>query len=864
MKTLLAFTLSLLSLSAISQPAIEWQNTIGGDGRDTLLCIRQTSDGGYIAAGYSWSTLSGDKTENSTSTDYWIVKLNAAGGIQWQNTIGGSGEDRLADIRQTADGGYIVGGSSYSDISGDKTENRIGLGHDYWILKLDAAGNIQWQNTIGGSRYDFCVTIQQTADGGYIAGGHSDSDISGDKTENSLQGRHDYWIVKLDATGNIQWQNTIGGTHEDFFTSLQQTSDGGYILGGSSLSGISGDKTEPNLGASSSDYVDFWVVKVNATGAIVWDNTIGGDRNDALYSVIQTIDGGYLLGGHSDSPISDDKTENSNTGLGHDYWIVKLSTSGNVEWQNTITGLYSDYLYSVAPTSDGGYILGGNSNSPDSLDKSEDRIGWEDIWVVKINASGSILWEKTIGGTDYNGTSSIQQTADGGFIIGGTSHSDISGDKTENSLGGKDYWIIKLAPETTTTCNASFTYTIQQTTYTFQNTSTGSNLTYLWDFNDGNFSALQNPVHTFLQSGTYNICLTTSDTSGCNDVQCNSITIVISSNLVWPGDANSDGIANNFDLFAIGIGFGISGPTRTNATNNWIGQTATDWQLQLAGGANLKHVDCDGNGTIGFSDVDAIQQNYGLTHSKGDGSSGRANGDLFLVFPLDSFFTGDTITGEIHLGAASAPVSNVYGIAFSLTYNENIVDSGSFRMDFVNSWMAPDNNRISLTKDLYAASKIDAGLSRINHSNISGAGKIADVSFVIQDNIDGKDHLTLPLELQFENVQAIDRDEAAVGITSTGDTLFITDKTTGLKNLNGGYGVTVFPNPAQGRITVLSEVPVESYSMFDITGKEVFTVNHQASRQFVVDLTALHPGVYFITLRDAAGSAVQKKIVVSR
>src|SRR6185436_104985 len=191
--------------------------------------IQQTADGGYILGGTSASDISGDKTENSNgSYDYWIIKTDSSGNIQWQNTIGGSDADLLISIEQTNDGGYILGGWSKSNISGDKTENTNGI-EDYWIVKTDASGNIQWQNTIGGNNYDELCSIRQTIDGGYILGGTSGSDISGDKTENS-NGTLDYWIVKTNSTGTIQWQNTIGGSAVDSIHSIQQTADGGYIM----------------------------------------------------------------------------------------------------------------------------------------------------------------------------------------------------------------------------------------------------------------------------------------------------------------------------------------------------------------------------------------------------------------------------------------------------------------------------------------------------------------------------------------------------------------------------------------------------------------------------------------------------------
>jgi len=437
-------------MKAFSQaPEIEWQNTIGANNDDELLSIDQTSDGGYILGGYTPSGLSGDKTEASLGLyDYWVVKLNSAGTIQWQNTIGGSSDDLLFSIQQTSDDGYIIGGCSNSVMSGDKTEGLIG-DYDYWVIKLNDSGAIEWQNTIGGSDKDALFSIQQTTDGGYILGGDSYSGISGDKTEPSL-GNADYWVVKLNSTGAIQWQNTIGGSEDDHLYCLQQTSDDGYILGGYSNSGLSGDKTEASLG----DY-DYWVVKLNNIGALEWQNTIGGSHYDQLYSIQETSDGEYIVGGYSLSGISGDKTEPS---LGSaDYWVVKLKSNGVIKWQNTIGGSSADDLYSVQQTSDGGYVLGGYSFSDISGDKTEASLGNYDYWVVKLNSTGTIQWQNTIGGSGIDHLRSIQQTSDGGYILGGDSWSGISGDKTEASSGGYDYWVVKLYPFT---CNFPSSFSI--------------------------------------------------------------------------------------------------------------------------------------------------------------------------------------------------------------------------------------------------------------------------------------------------------------------------------------------------------------------------------------------------------------------
>ena len=429
----------IVTSSVFSQaPAIQWQNTIGGNSDDELYSVHQTVDGGYILGGTSKSIISGDKTEGHQAQDYWVVKLNSSGLIEWQNTIGGSSDDYLECVQQTSDGGYILGGYSNSNISGDKTENSVGS-FDYWVIKLNSSGSIIWQNTIGGALEDKLHSIQQTSDGGYILGGESKSDITGDKTENNF-GSSDYWVIKINSTGGIVWQNDIGSFSDEYLNSVKQTSDGGYILAGYTNSGIAGDKTENSLGGT-----DYWVVKLNSSGVIEWQNTIGGSSEDNLFSAEQTTDGGYILGGWSYSGISADKTDATNGN--YDYWIVKINSLGNIQWQNGIGGSDADYLYSVQQTTDGGYILGGYSRSVISGDKADPKIGGNDYWILKLNSTGTIIWQNAIGGSAgdlIQSPHTLEQTVDGGFVVGGYSSSNISGDKTENSMGSTDYWVVKL------------------------------------------------------------------------------------------------------------------------------------------------------------------------------------------------------------------------------------------------------------------------------------------------------------------------------------------------------------------------------------------------------------------------------------
>ncbi len=357
---------------------IEWENTIGGSGADYFADAVGTTDGGFMLAGWSFSPVSGEKTAARIGeSDYWIVKINSEGVIEWQQTYGGNNSDQLSEIENTTDGGFILGGISYSGASGNKSEPLMGA-NDFWIVKINAAGIIEWENTIGGNNYEFFKQIHQTPDGGFILCGTSKSEISGDKTEATVggTGNDDTWVLKLDAEGNILWQNTIGGFSIDGAADISLTGDGGFIVLSGSNSGIGGDKTTSAVGG-----YDYWLIKLNSLGSIEWNQTIGGTSDEFVNSVQQTSDEGYLIGGYSLSGISGNKTE-MNLGL-HDYWIVKTDAAGNLIWENTIGGNNSDRLANALQSQDDGFFLAGYSSSPVSADKTEASAS-TDFWIVKL------------------------------------------------------------------------------------------------------------------------------------------------------------------------------------------------------------------------------------------------------------------------------------------------------------------------------------------------------------------------------------------------------------------------------------------------------------------------------------------------
>jgi hypothetical protein len=432
---ILSILLFAISINSFSQPVIGKQKTIGGNAVDLLGGLWPTSDGGMILGGRSFSTISGEKTEtNNGVDDYWVVKLDKSGSMQWQRTLGGTDVDEILALQQTKDGGYILAGNSLSSPSGDKAENK-GV-FDFWVIKLNSFGSVEWQKALGGDSYEFCNSVQQTKDGGYLIGGSSVSNISGDKTENS-KGGYDFWIVKLSSSGIKLWDKTIGGSSDEFLNHVIETTDGGYFLGGISTSNISGDKSENTRG-----FNDFWAVKLDANRNKQWDKTAGGTDNDYTNGLVQTPDSGYILGGASASNISGEKTENSRGGF--DFWVVKLNKNGKVQFDKTMGGSADEYGQNVENTSDGGIIICGGSQSNISGEKTENSRGGQDYWVIKLNNNGAIQWDKTIGGDGDDNLLSVKEVQKDKYLLGGYSTSNISGDKTENSRGEDDYWVVNL------------------------------------------------------------------------------------------------------------------------------------------------------------------------------------------------------------------------------------------------------------------------------------------------------------------------------------------------------------------------------------------------------------------------------------
>ncbi|MBL7191746.1 choice-of-anchor D domain-containing protein, partial [bacterium] len=386
----------IICAAAAAQPDTLWTKTFGGSDSDYGYCVQQTSDGGYIIAG---------TTGIGIAADVYLIKTDALGNQQWYQTFGGSSNDQGRSVQQTSDGGYIIAGYSYS----------FGGIPDVYLIKTDASGNQQWDQTLGGASEDKGYCVQQTFDGGYIIAGYTKSYGAGDE---------DVFIIKTDVMGNEQWNQTFGCSDQDKGYFVRQTNDNGFIITGYT-------RFYP-----SSDSCDVYLIKTDRNGNEEWSQTFGvGDNWDEGHCVNQTSDGGYIITGLI------------NYGPDVDVLLLKTDQFGIEEWNQTFGGFSTDEGHSVQQTLDGGYILAGLTLS----------FGPGNVYLIKTDDSGNLQWQQTFGGDAGEYGESVQETSDGGYIIGGYTGS--------YGAGGYDVYLIRLE---------SYIYFINPSQLNFIDTGIGS------------------------------------------------------------------------------------------------------------------------------------------------------------------------------------------------------------------------------------------------------------------------------------------------------------------------------------------------------------------------------------------------------
>lgn len=519
----------------VRPPRIQWQQTIGGDADDSPTKVIEMPDGSFVIGGTSRSGVSGNKTsprldselrsivpdENGDvwiGRDAWVIMLNSSGLKEWDRTFGGLGTDTLVDIVPAPDGGVFIGGTGFRGevipLDIPCLEPFCGWAlfdgsQDYFVARIDAAGHTLWQQFLGGDNHESLAGLAIGPDNSVTLSGGSISPIGGNKTVPHF-GDYDAWIARLDPAGSRIWDRSFGGASADQISLAQGTSDGGMILCGVSFSEPSGNKSSPAHGQG-----DVWLLRLNAAGEKLWEQSLGGIGYETPLKLFETPDGGFLIGCGSASPISGNKTSpslDSNPRVAGDFWIVRVDAQGGILWDKAFGTRSWDLLLDFQPTASGGAVFSGvryadpatgflllpfefrliqvDENGIELWSKvfdadSTSAVGWlssrilplpdqgvligatsfadgtnslqtsptlglADCWLLRLDSRGDKLWDLSLGGDADDGFWTLDRCRDGGFIVGIASESapiGTGGNKTNQGYGESDIWVVKLSPE---------------------------------------------------------------------------------------------------------------------------------------------------------------------------------------------------------------------------------------------------------------------------------------------------------------------------------------------------------------------------------------------------------------------------------
>jgi hypothetical protein len=363
----------------------------------------------------------------------------------WDKHYGGSKDEIIAVVIESPGHGLLLAGSSFSGQSFDLTEpNRDSslLSSDFWIIRTDPTGNKLWERRFGGSQGETLLHAIAASDGGYLLAGISYSDNDGDVSEpnhDSTLMTPDIWIVKTDSLGNKQWDARFGGSSSEQMGEVVEFSSGKYLIAGSTFSGVSGEVSEPGQGGW-----DYWMVIIDGNGNYLMDKRFGGSSDEFCTSAALLSSGSFVIGGYSRSGSGGDKTQPGQGGA--DYWIIRTDTSGNKSWDKSFGGSLNDWLFDLAIAPNKDIILGGQSFSGATGDKSEPNHdagpNGSDRWIIRADSAGNKLWDKTYGADQIEDVNNIEVLSNGNIMICGESYSSQNGDKSEPNLGPEQTWIL--------------------------------------------------------------------------------------------------------------------------------------------------------------------------------------------------------------------------------------------------------------------------------------------------------------------------------------------------------------------------------------------------------------------------------------
>jgi len=862
MKQIITLLTIILITNSLTAQIIEWEQNYGGYHNDVLNKLIPTNDGGFLLAGTTVSD-DGDVENNYGGSDGWVVKINKVGNIQWEQNYGGSQNDQFFSLIPTNDGGFMLGGSSASN-NGDVGANYGG--NDYWVVKIDNLGNIQWSQNYGGSEYDKLTALAQTNDGGFILGGFSTSN-DGDVGAN--YGEQDYWVVKIDNVGNIEWSQNYGGNERDDLTSLTQTNDGGFILGGHAYSengdvqdnngwqdywiakidNLGNLQWSQNYGGSNSDICtsllktnddgfllggyspidddvdvegfNYWIIKIDDAGNIQWTQSYDKDQTDRLISLAHTNDGGFILGGWS--------VENLNDG-DFNYWVVKIDDLGNLQWEQTYGGSDTDRFTSLAATTDGSFILGGYSKSSDG-DVGGNN-GYDDFWVLKIKDIKQTITAKPFYDENENGLL----------------------DGTEQLFYNLPIAISPTAAAITNNTDGTTTFYVDTTTYTIQYDNTSNGLWQVANAPESYTIEITEPIDTsfyFPMQPVTDFYIQWVDLS-TSIVRCNretNVWLTYTNNSSESTNGYANLVTNNLAEFVSSIPpvDSIAGDTLF-----WFYEDLhPTHSKQIKTIFTMPSVDNLGDDIVFEAQIETWE---GYANDK-DVSTSEL---VCSCDPNDKLVTPIGI-GEENYTLFEDSLFN-YTIRFQNTGNDtafNVIIQDTINENLnIETYQFIASSHDVNTKINESERTIEFQFNNIYlpDSNVNEIGSHGFVKFSMESNPNLAENTSI------ENTAGIYFDLNPPIITNTTQNLMVSELPTALEEIPATPSFQIYPNPNTGKFTIDNQNQnIQSIKIYNVIGKLI--QEHKVDGNKIdIDINA-NLDIYFLSLETKEGIFVEKVII---
>lgn len=787
-----------------------------------------------------------------------IITLNSTAqspSWKWAKSAVGLGVSGKQVINDSNGNTYVVGEFSCQTLNFDSiTLTNAGNNYqDAFIVKYDAHGNALWAKSLGGSFTDAATSVAIDNSGNvYVTGYFYGTTLPFSGTILTTIGGADFFLLKYDSAGNLLWAKSAGGSADEKGMSLFSDFFGNLVVTGFFYSPtITFGTTVLTKDTTNNSAPDIFVVKYDNIGNVLWAQRAGGSGNDIGKSVsIDPFNNIFVAGYFSSPSITFGTTTLTNAG-GNDVFIVKYNSVGNLLWAKSAGGISDDDIGSISSDASGNVIVTGMFKSPTIMfgttTLTNAGSGTSDIFLAKYDVSGNVIWAKTAGDiSDDEGRSVSIDTA--GNIY-------MTGFFADTSIVFGNYTL------TNTFNSNSFFYDIFIVKYSLSGNVVWAKST------GGNSDDVGNSVSVDVNGNVFvtGYFWSTTIPFGTSLLSYSNSSFFVAKLVddVWPGDSDNNAIVNNNDLLPIGLYFGQTGAPRASISNVWQADSAVNWGITMSNGFDIKHVDCNGDGTIDVNDTLAINLNFNLTHAippYTDYTDERpAIPDIYFITSGNSYNAGDWVTAEVWLGNSTVPVSDLYGIAFNVSYSSLLVQSGTESITFPVSWLGtPGTNIIKIGKIDAFTNLVYGAETRIDHTNASGFGKIAEFKFQLKTTIAS----TSTMHFSISNYSGNNALGVSQEFNTINDSIIVNATTVGIIEENSTSEITISPNPFTSKTTIIFSQEQENciIKIIDILGKEVKIISF-TGKQLIMEKGEIQEGVYFVQV-ICNKTIINRKIVI--